>query len=134
MDLLIKNATVVTSTHAHKADILIGNGIIISIEKNIDATPRRIIDASNRFIFPGGIDPHVHFHLPSPAGFSADDFYTGSKAAIFGGTTTFIDFVTPERGQSLVAFKPELTSLKIAIDHTFHEALWRECNHGTGDK
>ena len=94
MDLLIKNATVVTSTHEHKADILIGNGIIISIEKNIDATPRRIIDASNRFIFPGGIDPHVHFHLPSPAGFSADDLYTGSKAAIFGGTTTFLCLLT----------------------------------------
>ncbi len=122
MDLLIKNSTVVTSTHAHKADILIGNGKIIAIEKNIDASPRRVLDASNRFIFPGGIDPHVHFHLPSPAGFSADDFYTGSKAAIFGGTTTFIDFVTPERGQSLV----EALSLRIdeaknsLIDHTFH--------------
>ncbi|NJO87981.1 MAG: dihydropyrimidinase [Chloroflexia bacterium] len=62
----------------------------------------KIIDAKGKIVFPGGIDPHVHMHLPTPAGFSSDDFYSGSKAALAGGTTTLIDFVTPKRGQSII--------------------------------
>ncbi len=61
-----------------------------------------MIDATGKLIFPGGIDPHVHFALPTPAGTSSDDFASGSRAAVTGGTTSFIDFVTPHRGQSLL--------------------------------
>ncbi len=50
-------------------------------------------------VMPGGIDPHVHLHLPTPAGFSSDDFRSGSIAALMGGTTTIIDFVTPTGSQ-----------------------------------
>ncbi len=60
-----------------------------------------VIDATGRYIFPGGIDPHVHLALPTPAGNSCDDFRSGSLAALAGGTTTLFDFVTPARGQSL---------------------------------
>ncbi|MCF6172124.1 MAG: dihydropyrimidinase [Bacteroidales bacterium] len=103
MTLLIKNGTIVNADGSQKADVLIRHGKIVGIEKNVksEIPPDKIIDASNCYIIPGGIDPHVHMHLPSPAGFSSDDFGSGSRAAIFGGTTTFIDFVTPKKGQTL---------------------------------
>jgi dihydropyrimidinase len=61
-----------------------------------------VIDATGCFVLPGGVDPHVHMHLPTSAGYSSDDFISGSRAAIFGGTTTLIDFVTPQRTQPLI--------------------------------
>ncbi|MFO8023416.1 MAG: dihydropyrimidinase [Perlabentimonas sp.] len=103
MNILIQNATVVTSTRTFKSDIQIAEGKIKAVERNI--TPKnqdKIIDATGKYVFPGGVDPHVHFNLPTPAGFSADNFFTGSRAALYGGTTTIIDFVTPLKGQSLV--------------------------------
>jgi dihydropyrimidinase len=84
-------------------NILILQGKIAGIGQ-IELTSDKIpqINAEDKLIFPGGIDPHVHLHLPTPSGFSADDFESGSKAAIAGGTTSLIDFVTPHRGQSMV--------------------------------
>lgn len=84
-------------------DLLIVSSKIEKIGKNISSDGMLpTINCSGLQIFPGGIDPHVHLHLPTPAGFSADNFETGSRAAIAGGTTSLIDFVTPHRGQSIV--------------------------------
>jgi len=94
MEFLIKNPTIVTSTQAFEGDILIAEGKIKTIDANLRIESAKIIDAKDKMVFPSGIDPHVHFHLPTPAGYSADDFNSGSKAALFGGTTTIIDFVT----------------------------------------
>jgi dihydropyrimidinase len=101
--LLITGGTLVTGTYSRKGDLLIADG---KIAKSGILTPEehpagRTIDATGKFIFPGGIDPHVHLSLPTPAGKSSDDFISGSLAAIAGGTTCFIDFVTPVRGQSM---------------------------------
>jgi len=102
MNLLIKNGTIVNSEKIFKGDILISEGKIINIANSIESTGNyTVLDAENQSVFPGGIDPHVHLHLPTFAGYSSDDFYTGSKAALFGGTTTLIDFVTPQKNQSL---------------------------------
>ncbi len=103
MRILIKNGTIINSDSTIVADVLIEDGKIIKIEKNLisNTSSDKIIDAKDCFVIPGGIDPHVHMHLPSPAGYSSDDFLSGSKAAIYGGTTTLIDFVTPKKGQSL---------------------------------
>ena len=103
MKLLIKNGTIINVDDTQKADILCNDGKIVEIRKKIipDPTINRTIDAKGCYVIPGGIDPHVHMHLPSPAGFSSDDFFTGSKAALYGGTTTIIDFVTPKKGHSL---------------------------------
>jgi dihydropyrimidinase len=132
MDILIKNGTIVNTDKSFGADILIINGKIAKIGTPLTATApnTKIIDASGKYIFPGGIDPHVHLHLPGPAGFSSDDFYTGSKAALYGGTTFFIDFVTPRKGQGLIEAlhdrKKEASSS--LIDHTFHVSPveWRD--------
>ena len=132
MDILIKNGTIVNADKSFGADILIINGKIAEIGTSLSATSTKteIIDANGKYIIPGGIDPHVHLHLPGPAGFSSDDFYTGSKAALYGGTTSFIDFVTPRKGQNLTEALHERkkeTSSSL-LDNTFHVSPieWRD--------
>ncbi len=123
MKTLIKNGTIVTSTERYKADILIHNGKITQIEDNLSENiAERVIDAENKYVFPGGIDPHVHLYLPTPAGYSSDDFLSGGIAALYGGTTSIIDFVTPKKDQPL----PEALNIRIdeakncPIDYSFH--------------
>ncbi len=101
MNLLIKNGTLVTGEKIFKSDVLISDGKITTVSNLINEKNCDVIDAEGKYVFPGGIDPHVHMHLPTFAGYSSDDFYTGSIAALYGGTTTLIDFVTPRKGQAL---------------------------------
>lgn len=131
MVLLIKNAHIINAESSIKSDILCENGIIVKIEKDIAShTADTVIDATGHYVFPGGVDPHVHMHLPSPAGFSADDFLSGSKAALFGGTTSIIDFVTPNKGESLpdALAKRKKEAAQSLIDYSFHVSPieWRE--------
>lgn len=103
MKTLIRQGKIFEGGSQRSADILIENGIIAKIAPELKpANGIDIIDAAGCYIWPGGIDPHVHMQLPTPAGNSSDDFYTGSRAALLGGTTTLIDFVTPHRGGSIV--------------------------------
>lgn len=122
MSILIHNGKVVTSATEIIADILIEGDKISNIAPSIKQKADRIIDASGMWVLPGGIDPHVHMQLPTPAGPSADDFYSGSLAALQGGTTTIIDFVTPSRGQSIIeALKLRIEEASNSItDYTFH--------------
>ena len=101
--LLIINGTIVTSESILKADLAVEEGVISKIShfNPSDFQDYQKIDATDKYIFPGGIDAHVHLQLPTPAGPSCDDFLSGSKAAIAGGTTYLIDFVTPSHGQPL---------------------------------
>ncbi|MBN1252631.1 MAG: dihydropyrimidinase [Bacteroidales bacterium] len=120
--ILIKNGTIVNSENTFKSDLLIENGKIILIAQNIDNKADKEINANDFYVFPGAIDPHVHMYLPTPAGYSADDFYIGTKAALIGGTTTIIDFVTPKKTETL---KKALNTRKkeaenSLIDFSFH--------------
>ncbi|HOZ30211.1 MAG TPA: dihydropyrimidinase [Bacteroidales bacterium] len=102
MEILIKNGTIINSETSSIEDILVIDDKIVKIGKDIRVNKNcKIIDATGKYVIPGGIDPHVHMQLPTPAGPSSDDFFTGSCAALFGGTTTIIDFVTPARGHSI---------------------------------
>ncbi|MFZ4521964.1 MAG: dihydropyrimidinase [Bacteroidales bacterium] len=102
--ILVRNGTLVDASDSCKEDLLIENGKILTRGKVDNAISGDCleIDASGKYIIPGGIDPHVHLALPTPAGKSCDDFKSGSVAALAGGTTCFMDFVTPKRGQSLM--------------------------------
>ncbi len=123
MKTLITNGIIVTSTDKYKSDILIINGKISRIESQINTNHiDKVIDAKECYIFPGGIDPHVHMHLPTLAGYSSDDFLTGSKAALYGGTTCLLDFVTPKKGQSLTdALRQRKEEAKNSMsDFSFH--------------
>ncbi|NOZ35007.1 MAG: dihydropyrimidinase [Chlorobi bacterium] len=123
MSVLIKNGKIVSSEKIFSGDILVSEGKIVKIANNI-AIPDNceFIDAEGQYIFPGGIDPHVHMHLPTFAGYSSDNFYTGSKAALYGGTTTLIDFVTPRKGQSLpdALAERKKEAENCLTDYTFH--------------
>jgi dihydropyrimidinase len=100
---LIINGTIMDADETLQAAVAVSDGKILGIGRLVPAEfpTHEVIDATGKYIFPGGIDPHVHFALPTPAGCSSDNFITGSKAAMSGGTTSIIDFVTPKRGQSL---------------------------------
>ncbi len=102
---LIQAGTIVTDGRSFKGDILIADEKIIAVDKEIARPARvdRVIDGEGFEIFPGGVDAHVHLELETAAGISADDFASGSRAALAGGTTTILDFVTPGRGESLLA-------------------------------
>lgn len=101
--ILIKNGEIFTGSEQFRGDILISDEQIERVSKHTlpDTQSDEVIDAQGFPVFSGGIDPHVHMHLPTATGYSADDFHSGSKAALAGGTTTLIDFVTPLKGQSL---------------------------------
>jgi dihydropyrimidinase len=102
-NLLIRQGTIVTSEKTFLSDILVCDGKISAIGENLSHSEGdEIIDAPGKYIFPGAIDPHVHFDLPTPAGPSSDNFESGSIAGIYGGTTSFIDFVTPHKKESLI--------------------------------
>lgn len=122
-EILLKDGLIHSADQVFKGDMLIQNGKIIKIDTGISISPAGLVfNASGKWILPGGIDPHVHMELPSPAGNSSDDFYSGSKAAISGGTTAIIDFVTPARGESLVdAFKErENLAKRSLVDYALH--------------
>lgn len=119
---LIKNPTLVNYNETLCADVLIKDNKIEKIGNLQVPEQCTVIDATNKFLLPGGIDPHVHLNLRTPAGTSADNFFTGTKAALAGGTTTIIDFVTPQKGQSLVeAFIERKKEAKNALTNVkFH--------------
>jgi dihydropyrimidinase len=94
MSLLIKNGTIITASETYQADIFIQGEQIALIGNNLSVNADQVIDAADKLVMPGGIDPHVHLDLPMFGTVSSDDHYTGTKAAAFGGTTTVFDFVS----------------------------------------
>ena len=120
MRILIKNGTVVRSTGMKKADVLVQNGKIARIAERIDESADRVIDASGCWLFAGFIDTHTHFDLDLGVTVTADDFETGTKAAIVGGTTTVLDFATQDHGMTM----------NDALDLWHKKAEKSSCNYG----
>lgn len=133
MDIIIQNGIIVSEDKIFQADIGIRGEKIAAIKKNIPESPTAtIIDATGKYIFPGGIDAHVHFQLPIGHGLvSKDTFASGTKAAACGGITTIIDFATQQQGESLLKAiqkrKAEADS-QVCIDYSLHCAItdWNE--------
>lgn len=131
MNYLIKNGNIVLSDRIVKGDLLIRNDKISEISSHIKPYNDIInVDAEGRYVIPAGIDAHVHMKLNTPAGFSSDDFYSGSIAAYLGGTTSFIDFVTPDKNESLIkAIEKRLIDSKASLcDYALHMSItsWNE--------
>ncbi len=127
MKTLIKNGTVITAEQTRAADILIENETISQIAEDIQDEDAQIVDASGLMVLPGGVDPHVHLELPMMGTISADDHYTGGKAAAFGGTTTMIDFVSQEPVSLAenVARHRAMADPKTSIDYSLHMNITR---------
>jgi dihydropyrimidinase len=129
MSLLIQGGEIVTASERYIADIFCENETITRIDKNISAPPdAEVIDAKGKFVFPGFIDPHVHIYLPFMGTFAKDTHETASKAALVGGTTTFIEMICPGRSEKpLEAFELWLGKAQgnSACDFTFHMGATR---------
>ena len=100
MSKVFKNGTVVTADRTWKADVLVKHGKIVAIGPDLHGDHE--FDATGCYIMPGGIDPHTHLEMPFMGTYSADDFESGTRAALSGGTTMVVDFCLPAPGQSLL--------------------------------
>jgi dihydropyrimidinase len=133
MSLLIKNGRIVTATDDFRGDIFIEGETVSAVGRDLGMTADTTIDATGLLVMPGGIDPHVHLDMPFMGTFSSDTHETGTRAALFGGTTTVIDFVLQTQGHSL---KEALTQWNgraagTAVgDYSFHMAV-TDFNDGT---
>lgn len=101
MSILIKNGRVVTAAESYIADVYIEGEKIIAIGRGLTYKANKEIDATDKLVFPGGIDPHVHLDMPFMGTYSSDDYETGTRAALFGGTTMVIDFILQTQGDTL---------------------------------
>ena len=126
MTTLIKNGTIVTAGDTFQADVLIDGEKITMLGQDLPGAGHEVIDAEGLLLLPGGIDVHTHLELPFGGTVSSDDFFTGHKAAAFGGTTSHIDFVIQPVGGSLkegVDAWHAKSKDKAAIDYGFHMAI-----------
>jgi dihydropyrimidinase len=128
MSKVIKNGTIVTADRTWKADVLVKHGKIVGIGPDLHADHE--LDATGCYVMPGGIDPHTHLEMPFMGTYSTDDFESGTRAALSGGTTMVVDFCLPSPNQSLLdAIKMwDNKSTKASCDYSFHMAItwWSE--------
>ena len=127
MDIIIRDGLIVTGSEIFKADIGIENGKITCISDNLLEPARDEINAEGKYVFPGFIDVHTHLDMPLTDEISsADDFYTGTLAAAFGGTTCIVDYIVPMKNQTLKdAYKmwQRKAMEKAVIDYGFHMTI-----------
>ena len=123
MRTLVKGGTVVTATDQYKGDVLIEDEKITLIGSSLEIQADKVIDASGKYVLPGGIDVHTHLDMPFGGATSADDFETGTRAAAFGGTTSIVDFAIQYKGQTLHhAWETWMKKAenKAVVDYGFH--------------
>jgi dihydropyrimidinase len=122
LDLVVKNGNVVTATEEVFCDIGIAKGRIAVLGKKLQGA--RSIDAQGNYVFPGGVDAHCHIEQLSSGGLlCADDFYSGTVSAAFGGTTTIVPFAAQHRGNSVrqvVSDYHSRAKAKAVVDYAFH--------------
>lgn len=123
LDLAIRGGTVVTTAESFAGDIGVKDGRVAALGSGVGPA-QRDIDARGRLVLPGGVDSHCHVEQESSMGvMCADDFYSGTVSAAFGGTTTIIPFAAQHRGQSLrevVKTYHARATPKAVIDYAFH--------------
>jgi dihydropyrimidinase len=128
MSTVIKGGTVVTADLTYEADVLVENGVITEIGKDLKGD--EVLDATGCYVMPGGIDPHTHLEMPFMGTYSTDDFESGTRAALSGGTTMVVDFALPQPGQGLFdAIQMwDNKSTRANCDYSFHMAVtwWGE--------
>src|SRR6476646_11450736 len=126
MSVLIKNGHVITASDDYIGDIFIEGETVKAIGKDLPVNADKVIDASGKLVFPGGIDPHVHLDMPFMGTFSSDNYETGTRAALFGGTTMVIDFILQKQGsplRSALAEWKKRSDNNCVGDYSFHMAV-----------
>src|SRR5438128_7772834 len=137
MSLLIKTGEIITADERYVADIFCDDETITRIDRKIDNVKAgEVIDATGKYVFPGFIDPHVHIYLPFMGAYAKDTHETASRAALVGGTTTFIEMICPARSDKpLEGFELWLGKAegKSACDFTFHMGVTRYDDEAEAD-
>lgn len=127
MDLLIKGGELVTAKARFKADIAVKNGKIAAIGTNLKPEKgTEVVDAKGKLVLPGAIDGHTHLAMPFGGTISSDDYFTGTRSAACGGTTTVFDFVLQAKGESMldaVKRRDAICAPDAAVDYSYHVAV-----------
>ena len=128
MTTVIKNGTIVTADLTYTADVLIDGGRISEIGPDLKGD--ETLDATGCYVMPGGIDPHTHLEMPFMGTYSTDDFESGTRAALAGGTTMVVDFALPSPQQGLLDALQmwHNKSGRANCDYSYHMAItwWGE--------
>lgn len=131
MDTLIQGGLIIRPQGSIRGDIRIRGEKIVEIGEQLQPNGAKVISAEGKYLFPGFIDTHTHFDLDAGTFHTADDFETGTKAAIAGGTTVILDFTTQEKGETLMEALSnwhKLADGKCSCDYGFHMSItdWNE--------
>lgn len=131
MKTLIKGGTVVSEYESARLDVLFEGEKILALGEDLPEEGAKVLDATGKYVFPGFIDAHTHMDLPVCGTVTADDFESGTKAAVLGGTTCIVDFATQEKGETLsegLSNWHKKADGKSNCDYGFHMAIseWRE--------
>ncbi|MEZ4454251.1 MAG: dihydropyrimidinase [Nannocystaceae bacterium] len=124
--VVLRGGEIVTALDRFHADVYCEGGVIRAIGRDLEVPQgTEVVDAGGQLIFPGGIDAHTHMELPFMGTTSTDDFYDGTAAGVAGGTTSIIDFIIPNRGQSLLEARDFWmnNAKKACADYGFHMAV-----------
>ena len=125
--LLVKNGVVVTAQAEFKADVLVKNGRIAAVGTGLPEEGCVIADAKGKLVLPGAIDSHTHLAMPLRDGIStSDDYFTGTRSAACGGTTTVFDYILQKPGEPLdesVRRQNALAEPDCVIDYAFHTGV-----------
>jgi len=134
MSVLIRGGRIITAADDYVADIYVEDEAVSLIGESLDVQADRIIDASGKYVLPGGVDPHTHLDMPFGGTTTIDDFESGHTAAAFGGTTCHVDFIIQPKGATFAQALEEWHSKregKALIDNGFHMAVTDLVEGGT---
>jgi dihydropyrimidinase len=134
MSVLIKGGRIITAADDYVADVYVEDETVSLIGESLDVQADRIIDASGKYVLPGGVDPHTHLDMPFGGTTTIDDFESGHTAAAFGGTTCHVDFIIQPKGATFAQALEEWHSKregKALIDNGFHMAVTDLAEGGT---
>jgi dihydropyrimidinase len=134
MSVLIRGGRIVTAADDYVADVYVEDETVSLIGESLDVQADRIIDASGKYVLPGGVDPHTHLDMPFGGTTTIDDFESGHTAAAFGGTTCHVDFIIQPKGATFGQALEEWHSKregKALIDNGFHMAVTDLVEGGT---
>lgn len=133
MKILIRNGTVVTPTGIHKTDLLLADGLIAEVNENLSCGDANVIDASGKLLLPGGVDVHTHVTLNPDAATGSDIYFTATRAALMGGTTSIVEHMgfTPQ-GRSVTEqmyLYENLAAGQSSADYGFHGLIQSSDNN-----